>query len=204
MGIDYTIIGKRFGRLVVKEFGYIKNKASYWLCKCDCGNEKFVSRSGLTSGDIFSCGCYRNEHKSEFGFKHGYSNTKLYSIWSSMIQRTTNPKHDRYCAYGGRGITVFDEWKTAINFIEWALNNGYEEGLSIERIDVNGNYEPNNCKFIERNAQYENKQNSDLITYQGKTQSLSKWSRELGINRETLRYRINVAKWDLDKAFVVP
>lgn len=199
--IDESIIGKRFGRLIVEKLAFIKNKNTYWVCKCDCGNYKTVYRGGLTSGDIISCGCYREEYKHEFGKKHNMSKTKLYQRWSAMIQRCNNPKNDRYINYGGRGIKVCEEWMDSSNFIKWALDNGYRDDLSLERKNVNGNYEPNNCEFIPLKQQYENKTNSNLITFNGKTQTLSSWAKELGINRETLRYRIFIAKWNIKEAF---
>ena len=199
--VDFSIIGKQFGRLTVVAFSHTKNKNSYWECHCECGNQKIIQRSNLKSGDIISCGCYREENKHKFGYKHGFSNDKIYTIWSAMVQRVTNPNNDRYNCYGGRGIIINNEWMIPENFIEWAIKNGYKEGFTIERIDVNGNYEPNNCKWITMKEQYDNRQNTRLITYEGKTQTRAKWARELGSNAEKLRYRIDIAKWSVERAF---
>lgn len=190
--VDNSIINKRFGRLKVVEFSHIKNKTSYWKCICDCGNEKIISRGALTSGDTISCGCFREEHKSEYGFKHGKAGTKLYSVWSSMIQRCTNPKASNYKRYGGRGIKICDEWrKNFISFYDWAIENDYNKGLSLDRINNDGNYEPSNCRWVTIKQQQNNMRTNHFVEYKGIKRTLSEWARILKVNRETLRYRIN-------------
>lgn len=131
--IDDSIIGKRFGKLVVISFHHSnKYKMTYWLCKCDCGNEKVISRGGLTSGDNVSCGCYHKEHAHEYGKMHGLSRTKLYSVWSGMIQRCTNAKAQNYDRYGARGISVCDEWRNDFkSFYDLAIGSGYLMGLQL-------------------------------------------------------------------------
>ena len=189
--IDNSIVGKRFGRLKVIEFSHLKNKSSYWKCICDCGNEKVVCRGALTSGDTISCGCFHKEHKAEFGFKHGKTNTKLYGVWSGMVQRCTNPKASNYKRYGGRGIKICDEWrKNFVSFYDWAVTHGYKEGLSLDRIDVNGNYEPVNCRWATLEQQQNNMRNNHFIEYKGVTHTIAEWSRILKVNHETLRYRV--------------
>ena len=190
--LDESIVGKRFGRLRVVEFSHIKNRASYWKCICDCGNEKIIYRGALTSGDTISCGCFHKEHNAEYGFKHGKTNTKLYSVWSGMIQRCTNCKASNYKRYGGRGIRVYDEWReNFISFHDWAMENGYEEGLSLDRINNEGNYEPSNCRWVTIKQQQNNMRTNHVVEYNGIKHTIAEWARILNVNHETLRYRIN-------------
>lgn len=152
MGKFIDLTGQRFGRLTVIGWSYNdKNNASHWLCKCDCGNHKIIRGDGLRNRVTRSCGCYHKEKMKESATKHGYAGTKIYSIWVSMKKRCCNPKDPVYENYGGRGISLCNEWKdTAKIFIEWALANGYEEKLCLDRINNDGNYFPNNCRFVDR------------------------------------------------------
>ena len=124
-----------------------------WECKCDCGNVTIVRHGDLRSGRTASCGCYNYEKKAVVK-THGYSRTKLYHVYTKMKGRCNNPKDKKYAYYGGRGIKVCEQWQENPQvFIQWALNNGYKEGLSIDRIDVNGNYEPDNCRWTDAETQ---------------------------------------------------
>lgn len=183
-----NVVGQRFGRLVVLECLETKSHGSrFQRCRCDCGNIKDVPISYLKSGHTRSCGCMALEaHR-----KHGLSQSRLYNIHQKMIDRCYRPSIFAYKDYGGRGITVCDEWrKDFMSFYNWALNNGYEENLTIDRIDVNGNYEPNNCRWIPMGEQSKNTRKNVYFTYNGKTQVLSDWARELGIPSTTFRRRI--------------
>jgi len=134
---------QRFGKLtVIKLDCKDKRGECKWLCKCDCGNETVVYGSHLRKGDTVSCGCVmRTANKT-----HGESKTRLYKIWLHMKDRCNNPNGDHYCYYGGRGITYTPIWEDFNEFKSWAINNGYKDNLTIDRIDVNGNYEPDNCR----------------------------------------------------------
>lgn len=184
------ISGKRFGRiLVLKYVGKSK-----WLCRCDCGNEKIIRRDALIQGRTKSCGCFQKEIAAkqvrQRSLKHGDFGTKLYGIWAGMKRRCYNPRTKYYKDYGGRGITVCDEWKNDYSkFKEWALANGYQEGLSIERVDVNKGYSPDNCKFITINEQNSNKRISIRLQYQGKEYSIKELSKLTGIKERTIRDR---------------
>ena len=204
MGKMNDLSGQRFGRLVVLERTGSKNNRPLWLCKCDCGNEKIVSTSGLKSGDTKSCGCLKQEKTIENNKNkttHGKSKTKLYNVWFDIKRRCYNPKRENYKDYGGRGIKVCDEWKNNFEkFYNWANENGYKEGLSIDRIDVNGDYEPKNCRWVDNYAQANNKTNNFLITYNGETHTATEWSNIVGIRADTILHRIKKHGWSIEKA----
>ena len=192
--IDYSIVGKRFGKLVVLDLDHVSEKyhGTWWRCRCDCGKEVVVYRGGLTSGDNISCGCYHKEHTHDFAKTHGMTGTPLYSTWSGMVQRCTNPHAQNFDRYGGRGITICSEWRDNFqNFHDWAISNGYEEGLTIDRENNTLGYSPDNCRWVDKITQQNNTRRNKFITYNGETRSIAEWSRLLGVNHETLRYRVN-------------
>lgn len=209
-----NLIGQRFGRLTVIELhhreqvfnkrGIKKGYKNYWLCKCECGNEKVIVGESLIANKTKSCGCFRNEKLKERRLKHGMSETKLNGIYSSMKRRCYNKNDKNYNDYGNRGITVCDEWKNNSKaFYNWALSNGYQEGLTIDRIDNNGNYEPSNCKWATMKEQSRHRRNSRLVEYNGKAQCISAWAEELGVREGLLRDRLR-ANWSIEKAFNTP
>jgi hypothetical protein len=191
-----NLIGMRFGRLVVVDkVDNDEHGHNRYLCKCDCGNEKIIRGSSLKNGNTKSCGCYQKEISSSrkpSGAIHYMSNTKLYSVWSNMKYRCYDIKNREYKRYGMRGIIICNEWKNDfISFYNWAINNGYQDNLTIDRKDNDGNYEPNNCRWITNQEQCNNKRNNRLITINGQTKNLAEWSKISGINRDTLIGRIN-------------
>lgn len=138
-------------------------------------------------------------------YKHGLYKSRLYGIWSNMKTRCFTKSYKLYPDYGGRGITVCDEWKNSfMNFYNWAMSNGYSDDLSIDRIDNNKGYYPDNCRWADKSTQSKNRRSTKNITYKGITKCLSEWSKELGIDRRTLNTRIYKYGWSIEKAFNTP
>lgn len=196
-----NMVGKKFGMLLVLEEKHNYGKDIILKCKCDCGNIVDVYKNNLTKGTTISCGCYHKEVCRNMLSTHKLSKQPLYKRFMKMIYRCENPHCKAYKNYGGRGIKVCDEWrKDFTSFYNWAMSNGYKEDLSIERIDVNGDYCPENCKFIPILEQAKNKTNTIWITYNGETHYLAEWSRITGFNAQTIRNRLNKYGYDnLDK-----
>ena len=192
MGKKIEMVGKRFGRLVViGESAQRKKDGSIcYLCKCDCGKTKIINGMNLRRGDTLSCGCYNREIISKPLTK--IYDTPLYKCWQSMKQRCLNNKSQSYNNYGKRGIGVCDDWKdNFIIFKNWAINNGYKKGLTLDRIDNNGNYEPSNCRWVTMSKQQNNKRTNRLFTYENETHTIKEWSNIKNINYATLLQRIN-------------
>ena len=184
--IDRT--GERYGQLTVIKRSTDKTypsgmKSVMWECKCDCGNVIVTSANNLRLGKTKSCGCKSHEWTSKYLFKHGDGHeSRIYRIWSGMRQRCNNQNLSCYKHYGGRGIRMCSEWMEYKNFKEWALSNGYSDELTIDRIDVNGDYDPGNCRWATVAEQANNKRNNHWITIGDKTQTLTQWMRELNKN----------------------
>jgi hypothetical protein len=193
MGIHrLDLSGQRFGRLTAIEMiGPNRNKQIVWRCVCDCGNETFVTATVLHRGAVRSCGCLRRDTTRKNKTIHGHRYERLYGIWKNMIKRCHLETDRSYGRYGERGISVCDEWRNSYdNFRDWSYENGYEDDLSIDRMDNDGNYSPNNCRWTDRFTQANNTRRSRPITYDDITHSISEWSRLFGVNRHSLRYRI--------------
>ena len=162
-----NLIGRKFGRLTVVEAdGKTASRHTKWLCQCECGKTKSVVSRDLLNGHTQSCGCLQREKVTKQGYRKIGNTERLYNVWHGIILRCTTPTTTGYKYYGGRGITVCDEWKEYSAFREWALANGYDETLpkgecTIDRIDVNGNYEPNNCRWVDSKVQAMNKRYKD-------------------------------------------
>ena len=184
-------IGKKFGRLTILKVDHITSRGqSYVLCKCDCGTEKIIKFGSVSTGIIVSCGCRKREVLGLGSITHGQSNTRLYEIWSNMKKRCYYPKYNEYERYGGRGITVCKEWENDFsNFYNWAIRSGYSEKLSIDRIDNDKGYSPENCRWVTSKTQCRNKSNNLLVSYQGETKTLIEWSEEKNISYKKLNAR---------------
>lgn len=168
------LTGRKFGRLTALSYHKgSRQKKAKWLCKCICGNTVLVDTFKLISGHTKSCGCLQRERASLANKKHGLRNTRIYKTWCNMKSRCFNKNHSDYYNYGGRGITVCDEWKNDFKaFYDWAISNGYRDDLTIDRIDVNGNYEPNNCRWETNYTQALNKNNTVKIKWYGELRPL--------------------------------
>lgn len=257
------LIGKRFGLLLVCGRTNNSRGRNYWVCRCDCGNEKLVNTHDLTSGKVHSCGCIRRKDLTgqKFGYltvikasesksaegrrmwvcecccgnlverdtkaltshktrscgckratlhnlsdkcvKHGESGTRLYGIWTAMRSRCNSPTSDAYRNYGGRGISVCKEWENYESFAEWAIHNGYRDDLTIDRIDVNGNYEPSNCRWATNETQANNKRTSRYVENDGEVHTISEWARITGLNKTLIAQRLNRG-WSPSEALTIP
>lgn len=196
------LTGERFGKLTVVKYCGVINHRAVFECKCDCGNTKVVQGQLLIRGNTKSCGCLQKETPN--ATKHGLRNTHLYGVWCTMKSRCNNENSKHYALYGGRGITVCHEWQKFEPFYNWAIENGYKEGLTLDRIDVNGNYEPSNCRWVDVKTQQNNRRNNRLITYNGETKTLAQWADEKGISKTTLHNRLTKSKWSVEKALNTP
>lgn len=184
--IDLT--GQRFGMLTVLKMSDKRvGRKTFWDCICDCGNTKTIrsdSLRGKEKKNTISCGCMKKQRLIEnagLTNLHGMTNHPLYTRWNAMIQRCGNPKSHAFNSYGGRGIKVCEEWKDVNAFIEWSEKNGYAENLTIDRIDVNGNYEPSNCRWVPMEVQHYNKRTSVFVEYQGEKLTVMQWAKKLNI-----------------------
>lgn len=206
--IDLT--GQKFGRLTVikRAKNKIKRNGKHevmWECLCDCGNTKIVSRNSLRSSAIRSCGCLRKENTKNMRTKHGLRNTQIYKTWANIKTRCYNPNKDTFNYYGGRNVEMCQDWKEDfINFYNWSMEHGYKEGLTIDRINPNGNYEPSNCRWVTMKEQQNNKLNNHYIMYEGQKHTLMEWSEILNINYRTLHKRLMYLNWSIEKAFTTP
>lgn len=205
------LTGMEFGRLTVLEFSH-KNerRESYWVCQCNCKDKtiKVIKGRYLKNGNTKSCGCLRREHALEvikqntkcsirgisMSNKLPYKK-ELKNVWNNIKYRCNNPKDKHYEWYGEKGVRVCDEWLDTrlgfFNFYNWALSNGYEEGLSIDRLEVEGNYEPDNCEWVTQETQCNNMTTNVLITIRNKTQTLAEWAKEYNLPYYTIWYRYN-------------
>ena len=187
-------VGNKYGRLTVisktdKKLGH----NWIYLCQCECGNFKEVSTGNLTTGKVKSCGCLSYENRKKSRPKHGFARHRLYSLYYGIKYRCNNKNCPEYFRYGGRGIKICDEWlgkKGFENFKDWALSNGYADNLSIDRIDNNGNYCPENCRWVDRFTQQNNTRKNKFYEYNGELLTLSQLSRKYSINVNTLFHRL--------------
>jgi len=186
----------RYGRLEIIGKSESRNGQVYMLCRCDCGKKKEIALSSLKRGLTQSCGCYRKE-KGPANKRHGLHASRTYKAWLSMRQRCCNPNNPHYKNYGGRGITIDPCWDTFDQFL--ADMGQSPDGMSIERIDNEKGYGPDNCKWASRLEQGRNTRKCRVITHGGKTQTLSEWADEYGINRQTLGKRLDNG-WDMERA----
>lgn len=187
----------KFGNLTVLDESPIRKKnQTYWKCKCVCGNEKYIFQGNLIKGLSKSCGCLiycnRKRHRSKI-----HRDNKLSRTLNGMKQRCYNPNNSNYKNYGGRGIKICDEWiKNSNSFYKWSRENGYISNVNtfectIDRIDVNGDYCPSNCRWVPMKTQQNNKRNNRNITINGVSMTISQWATKYGITHEGFLYKYN-------------
>lgn len=212
MGKFRDLTGQTFGYLEVLE--QVEDKIDgggrhrkCWRCRChNCGGETIVTTDALTCGQQVSCGCYKKQMIRKLFTTHGKTNTRLYGVWCAMKNRCYNVNVPEYRIYGARGIKVCDEWRNDfMSFYSWAIDNGYDESAphgqcTIDRIDVNGNYEPLNCRIATQLEQMQNTRANHYITYNNETLTLAGWSRRTGIRSEKIRDRIVKLGWTPERA----
>lgn len=196
-GKPKNIIGNKYGKLIVESY----SGNSKWQCLCECGKIVFVRTNSLTMGATTSCGCLQKQRAKEKSTKHGLSNHRLYKTWINMRSRCNNPNATKYELYGGKGIKVCEEWENDfISFYNWALNNNYSKNKSIDRIDGNKNYSPDNCRWATDKVQANNTTQVHNITFNGETMGIYAWADKLGISRKMLSERIRRG-WTIERAF---
>lgn len=202
--IDLT--GQKFNRLTVLQLADVQNtKDLRWLCRCDCGKETTVQGNNLKSGLVKSCGCYRHDKAVADHTTHGGRRTRLYRTWYNIRRRCYDKNEIGYENYGGRGITVCDEWRNSFEtFRDWAFANGYSDDLTIDRVDVNGNYEPSNCRWATAKEQARNRRSNVPLTYNGETHLLIEWSEITDIPVSTIRDRYFKYNWTLERTLTEP
>ena len=189
---ELKLVGKKFNRWQVLWKVKINRPGSFWICRCECGEFRICSGHSLKSGVSKSCGCLQREKVKDSKTTHGESKIKIYSVWTTMKRRCRSSEDPHCKRYGLRGITVCDEWKNDfMAFYNWAMANGYREGLQIDRINNDGNYEPNNCRWVTAKEQANNRSTNKFLEYRGERHTISQWSRITGIARSTLVWRIS-------------
>lgn len=191
--IDLT--GQKFNRLLIIEFAGVKNKVTYWKCRCDCGKEVIVAGWSVKSGGTKSCGCLVSEGNNK---THGGSNKAEYAIWLGMRNRCYTPSVKSYANYGGRGITVCPEWRDSFEQFYKDMGDRPTAKHSIDRINNEGNYEPGNCRWVTHKEQCNNRRGNIPLEYNGKTQTPAQWSRELGLSRATIIQRLSYG-WTVER-----
>ena len=200
------MIGEKFERLVVEKQtdDYITPSGGHhkrYTCLCECGKRVDVLKEYLTSGRQKSCGCLKKENGHP---THREIHTRLYKIWGNMCNRCSNPNNPAWDRYGKRGILVCDDWKLYENFRDWAKSNGYNDDLTIDRIDNDRGYNPDNCRWADRYTQANNKRDNHIVEFKGQKKTLSEWASYLGIPYKTLHNRVVRLNWDIERAFTQP
>lgn len=204
---DFSIVGKRFGRLLVIERSHMKCRTFHWLCQCDCGRVTHVPAARLKNGRTKSCGCLRTELFVKRSTKHGhaknYKRSPTLGTWDNMLKRCLDTDNHAYNDYGGRGIKVCDRWLKFENFLE-DMGEKPDPSLQLERIDNDGHYEPGNCEWATRAAQSRNRRSNHRIPFNGKLETVTDVADMIGMNRMTLFNRILTRGWSVERAIQTP
>lgn len=203
VGKTKDITGQKFGRLTVLELDTnSKEKAAKWICKCECGAIISTRGSSLRSGHTKSCGCFHLEDliARKIRATHGKEGTRIYRIWQGVKNRCLNQNEPAYKKYGGRGITVCEEWKNNFQaFYNWAMESGYQDNLTIDRINNDGNYEPSNCRWTTAKIQANNRRSNRIVEYNGENITLSELSEKTGVPYGRIAHRL-YRGWSVEEA----
>lgn len=209
--IPLSLVGQKVGRLYVSKYLGLRKRQdgrnySWFECVCECGSICERKGTDLKSGKINSCGCLRREISRNKATYHGYSRTKLYKVWQAFKARCNNPSDPAYHNYGGRGIGYAPEWDDYMAFHKWAYENGYKQdvGLTLERIDVNKGYTPENCCWADRKRQSNNKRNNLFFTINNVTHTLAEWCELYEVPYERVEARVQKLGWDIEEALTIP
>jgi hypothetical protein len=205
MAATKDMIGKRFGLLTVLEKAEQRNSRGLncYICQCDCGNKVTVCGRDMTRGHTQSCGCLRKNIAHNRLVKHNGCGSRLYSIWKSMNSRCNNENTNYYKHYGGKGVKICDSWKDYAVFKEWALANGYNDNLTLDRIDFNGDYCPENCRWLTMKEQSNNRSSNHRITYKGMTKTISEWAEYFGLSYGAMSSRV-YSGWSMERIEYTP
>lgn len=201
-----NLIGNKYGMLTVIEKGESTKRGKLtWKCRCDCGNIKKKSVNGydLKSGKVKSCGCYYSISNARRNVTHGDTSSRLYRIWQGVKARCYRKSTKEYAYYGGKGINVCKDWLEYLKFKEWAYNNGYSDKLTLDRIDNNKGYFPDNCRWVSYTIQARNRSNNRVVNVNQEEHTLSEWSEISGINAATIAWRLDHG-WNEDELFMKP
>ncbi len=208
-----VIVGQKYGRLtILEDLGsrlHHGNHVTFVRTKCDCGNEHTIPLTVLKGGGSRSCGCLRREMAKEWSMvrlkRHGLGSHPLMRVWDAMIQRCYNPNSKCYKNYGGRGVVVCQEWREYIIFYRWAVENGWQEGLQLDK-DIRGDgflYSPSTCSFVTRFVNNRNTRRNVNIEYNGEVRCITDWAAQIGISVQALKFRLR--KWgQMDRVFNTP
>ncbi len=194
--------GKRYGRLTVVSRIERPGKGLFWKCVCDCGNESVVWGANLRNGNSKSCGCLGRENKLASKTTHGKAHTREYHVWLTMKSRCRNPKNHKYADYGGRGIKICKRWEVFDNFYA-DMGDRPSDAHSIDRIDNDGDYTPDNCRWATTEQQQGNKRSNRVLEWNGKRQTVKEWGRELGISSNVISSRL-YRGWSVERALATP
>lgn len=200
MQLRINLTGQKFGKLkVLKYVNRNKYGDSIWLCLCDCGQQKTISNSDLKTGNTKSCGCFRVKHG------HSINNdlSQTYIAWAHMKQRCNNKKDPTYLNYGNRGITVCKRWFIFENFLK-DMGEPPTKNHSLDRVNNNGNYCKNNCRWATKKQQQGNMRSNHMIVFSGQTKCIAEWARKTGIGQKCLWHRLVTLKWSVKKALTTP
>lgn len=204
-GIRKDLTGERYGMLTVLSFAGMDGSKSLWLCKCDCGNTTVTTGNRMRTGITKSCGCLKHAQR---GSHLAQDHARLHGVWTAMKRRCYNEKTPNHKNYGERGIAVCDEWQTFEGFYKWAMSSGYDESAprmvcTLDRIDVNGNYESSNCRWVNAKTQANNTRFNKLVTIDGATMNYTEWEAYMGLYRGAVYQRIKRG-WSERDAILTP